>query len=62
MRIPVLAVIDALGPEPARCRWCATWVSRLGTPSHAAVLACEAPSCQREAEAYAAALARRRAA
>lgn len=55
-------IMQELGPEPVRCRGCATWVSRLGIASHVAVIACEAAACQREAAAYDAALAKRRAA
>jgi len=45
-------VLTELGNEPVRCRYCATWVSRRGIPSHVAVLACEALACQQQAQAY----------
>lgn len=51
-----------LGAAAVRCRSCRAWVSRRGVPSHVAVVACDAPACQREAADYAAALAKRRAA
>ena len=56
------AIEEDLGPEPARCRSCATWVSRRGIPAHVAVIACSGAACQREGQEYAARLEPRRAA